>query len=124
MGVMTDARIDPDRLMLAGVDMNPKQSKKPLVFTVSEMAKFFFARSKHWVRWQEQHGKMIYTDPETGETRPVGIARTETTSGRVYNLADVEEIAHGLAQQGVISGTQLRHTLHLVKVRAQMEGYL
>lgn len=118
MTVMTDMRIDPEQMMLEGVDT----SKKPL-FTVSEMAKFFFARSNHWVRWLEQTGKMTITDPD-GTVREVGTRRSEKMNGRVYTLSDIEEIAHALAANSSISGAQLRHTLLLVKAQAVMNGYL
>lgn len=115
--VMTDTRIDPDQMMLEGVD----DAKKP-VFTVSEMAKFFFARTNHWVRWLEQQNKMLLAEPD-GTVREVGNRRNDK-QGRVYTLSDVEEIAHALAQNGSISGAQLRQTLLLIKVQAQMNGYL
>lgn len=107
-----DAAIDPDKMMLAGVDT----SKKP-VFTISEMAKVFFARTSHWVRWLESGDKMVL------DGEPVG-KRRSGHSAREYTLTDVEEIAHGLAQQGVINGTQLRQTLTMVKVQAEMHGYI
>lgn len=47
--IVADPKIDPDRFMLEGIDT----SEKPL-FTVSEVAKFFFARSAHWMRWRER----------------------------------------------------------------------
>lgn len=146
--VLTDPRIDPERLMLAGVDtevVDPKTGKsRGPVFTVSEMAKFFFDRTNHWVRWLEsmpeteedpkKPGKMIaipdtkgvpfwFTDPTTGERRKVGQRRNEKAA-RLYTLSDVEEVAHALAQNGHISGTQLRQTLLLVQVSAEMRGFL
>lgn len=137
--VLTDPRIDPDRLMLAEVDTETKGPK----FTVSEMAKLFFARSNHWVRWLEsmpemeedpESGKMVavpdtkgvpfwFTDPKTGERRKVGQRRNEKAA-RIYTLGDIEEVAHALAQNGHISGTQLRQTLLLVQVSAEMRGFL
>lgn len=111
--VLVTTGIDPDKLMLTGV--HPDASP---VFTISEMARFFFARSNHWVRWLEQKGKMVAADAE-GNPRKVGQRRTES-GARVYTLGDVEEVAHALAQQRVISGLQLQHTLTIVLAQAQM----
>lgn len=131
--VLTDPRIDPDRLMLAQVDTSAGPH-----FTVSEMANFFFGKSNHWVRWLEgiaeigEDGKkkkdakgvpFWFTDPQTGERRKVGQGRNDK-SARVYTLTDVEEVAHALAQNGRISGTQLRQTLLLVQVSAEMRDFL
>lgn len=137
--VLTDPRIDPERLMLAEVDT---LTKGP-VFTVSEMAKFFFDRSNHWIRWLEsmaereedpETGKLVdidgtkgvpfwFTDPQTKERRKVGQRRNDKAA-RLYTLSDIEEVAHALAQNGHISGTQLRQTLLLVQVSAEMRGFL
>ena len=146
--VLTDSRIDPDRLMLANVDTELIDPKTGLptgpIFTVSEMSSFFFGKSNHWVRWLESLSEMEedpdrpgkyrpvpgtkgmpfwFTDPATGERRRVGQRRNEK-SARAYTLADVEEVAHALAQNSRISGTQLRHTLLLVQVSAELRGLL
>lgn len=109
---ITDAGIDPEKMMLKGIDT----SSGPL-FTISEMAKFFFARSSHWVRWLESKNKMLL------DGQPVG-QRRSGHSAREYTLSDVEEIAHGLAQQQAITGTQLRQTLTIVKVQAEMHHFI
>lgn len=116
--VVTDTRIDPDQMMLEGIDTF---TKGPL-FTVSEMAKVFFARTNHWIRWLEQNDKLMLDRPD-GERVEVGLRRNDK-KGRVYTLSDIEEIAHALAQNGAITGSQLRLTLLLVKVQAQMNQYL
>ena len=109
---ITDATLDPDRMMLEGVDT----SKGP-TYSISEVAKFFFARSTHWIRWLEKEKRMML------DGKPVGTRRNDKDV-RIYFLSDVEQIAHGLAQSGSISGTQLRETLQLVRISAEMNGYL
>lgn len=52
--VLADTKIDPDEFMLAGIDT----SSEPR-FTVSEVAKFFFARSAHWIRWRERRSFFV-----------------------------------------------------------------
>jgi hypothetical protein len=144
--IVVDAGIDPDKMLLADID-----TTKGPIFTVSEMAKFFFARSNHWIRWLEGcefeyppasgTGKGVKCsiqpkdhDPELRDAhchtwklmldgRLVGTRRNEK-SARIYTLSDVEEIAHALAQSGSITGTQLRNTITVIKTQAEMFEYL
>jgi hypothetical protein len=60
--LMADARIDPDKFMFESIDT----SEKP-VFTVSEAAKFFFARTAHWMRWRERNLFFLLGDDPTCE---------------------------------------------------------
>lgn len=101
-----------DRMMLVGVDC-PEPT-----FSPSEMAKMFFDKTGYWVRERERRGFFEL------DGKPVGRRRTASGYGRTYTLSDVEEIAHALAQKGAISTTQLRQTLLLVMIRAEMSGYL
>lgn len=139
-----DADVDSEAMMFSELDT----STKP-IFTISEMAQFFFARTKHWVRWLESQGRMAQikdpekacrtcksdrTVPSPGPAKallpcpkctiPVGTRRTEGMNGRAYTLGDIEEIAHALATNATISGTQLRHTLKILRVQGEMHGYL
>lgn len=141
--VIADAHIDPDRLMFEGVNTDEKP-----VYTVSEMAKVFFGRTNHWIRWLESNGRMaVVKNPSKdckvcsntrvatkgdGEisgpcpkcTIPVGTRRSEKMNGRIYTLGDIEEVAHALAQNQSISGTQLRLTLKMLRAQGEMYGYL
>lgn len=110
--LLADLHIDTDRMMLEGLDT----SEGPL-FSVSEMATFFFARSAHWVRWLEGEGRMVLDGKE------VTAIRTKSNA-RKYDLTLVERIAHGLAANGTIDGQQLRYALLLVKIQAVMHGHL
>lgn len=110
--LLADQAIDTERLMLEGIDT----SKKPL-YSISEMAQFFFARSPHWMRWLETENRMVLD----GEVlKPI---RTKSNA-RKYDLALVEKIAHALASNGTIKATQLRQALLLVKIQAEMNEYL
>ena len=113
---LTDDRIDPDHRIFEGIDTEEKP-----VFLVSEMAKFFFARTNHWIRWLEAGGKMMHE--VDGEMVPMG-TRRDKNAGRIYTLSDIEEIAHGLAANGTISGTQLRNTLRILRAQGEMYGYI
>lgn len=109
--VVTDHRIDPDSLMLAGIDT----SKAPL-YSVGEVAKVFFARSAHWVRWVEREGKLVI------DGKPVAQERSKAGS-REYSLTDIELMAHALAINGAITGAQLRLALAQVGLQSELYGY-
>lgn len=113
---ITDTRLPADHLILEGVDV----SREP-VFTVSEVARFFFARTAHWVRWRERRGFFVLDGEPVGErdTLPNG-----KLAARSYNLADVEKMAHALASKGAINGAQLANALLLVKTEAKLWGHI
>lgn len=110
--VITDPRLPSDHFILEGLDV----SREP-VFTVSEVAKVFFGRSPHWVRWRERKGFFILDGEE------VGTHRTDEGARR-YTLADVEKMAHALAQKEAINGAQLANALLMVRTCAKVWGYL
>lgn len=110
--VASDPRLPHDRFILDGIDV----SREPH-FTVSEVAKVFFGRSSHWMRWLERHG-WLELDGEA-----VGTKRTEQ-GARYYTLDDVENIAHALAQKGKINVAQLTNCLLIVQTEARVWGYL
>lgn len=89
---------------------------KPL-FTVSETAKFFFARSPHWIRWLEGENKMVLDGK-------VLVPRRTPKGSRAYSLPDIELICHALGQAGALSGAQLSHALLMVQTCAKQWGYL
>lgn len=84
-------------------------------FSVSEVAKIFFARSSHWVRWRED-------DKVEGFVLDGVVLKTPRTEqgARYYTLPYVERMAHALAQQGAISGAQLANTLTTVEAIAKV----
>jgi len=119
MVVLTDDDLDPHHLLMEG--LSPEEYAKPS-FSVNEMAKVFFARTGYWVRWREGRGQFLL------DGVPIANKRTQANGDypgqRRYNLADVELIAHALAQRGAITRKQLRQTLFLVKAIAQMWGII
>lgn len=110
--VVTDPKVDPDRFLLTGIDT----SREPL-YAIGEVAKFFFARTAHWVRWVEREHKLVL------DGEPVAQDRTGSGS-RKYTLTDVELMSHALAQNGAINGAQLRRALSLVAIEAEVYDYL
>lgn len=144
--VLADPAIDLDKMMLDEIDT----SAGPL-YSVSEMARFFFARSPHWVRWLEtcdykvpdpdREGRMMacgkrperHSGQEAEEHRSSwrltldGVLlepiRTQSNA-RKYDLQLIEKIAHALASNSTIKASQLRQALKLVKIQAEMHEYL
>lgn len=144
--LVADQTIGIDKMVLDGIDT----SAKPL-YSVSEMATFFFARSSHWVRWLE-NCDFKYPDPDrpgrikTCGRNPHQHAPEEVeehksawrltldgellepirtgSNARKYDLALIEKIAHALASNGTITVARLRQTLTLVRVQAEMYEYL
>lgn len=117
-----DQRVPHDRFILLDIDtsLSPQgedDPKKVPLFTVGELGKVFFARSAHWVRWLETNGKLVF------DGEPVGGRRTKS-GARVYTLNDIEVIAHGLKQQGVITVAQLTNALVMVQTLSRQWGYL
>jgi hypothetical protein len=84
---------------------------------VSEVAKDFFGRSSHWVRWLETQNAFVLDDV------PLEMSRT-AKGARVYTLGDVERMTHALAQQGKINGAQAANALHVVQTVSRIWGYL
>lgn len=109
---LVNPKIPADDPILDGIDV----SEKPH-YTVSEVAKFFFARSAHWVRWREKEGDLMLDGQPVGTTRSNGNAR-------IYTLSDVENMAHALAQNGAITIGQLSNALVLVRAEAALYEYL
>lgn len=98
-----------------------KGQVKP-TFTITQVAKIFFARSADWLRWlgaqHEKEGGIFELDGEE-----LVIKRTES-GNRVYTLVDVERLAHALLQHHKISGIQFSTTIGLVRLMAFQYGIL
>jgi hypothetical protein len=115
--VIATEEIDPNRMIFDGIDTTTLPNGRPgPTFSVGEVAKVFFGRTGHWIRWCENKGKLTldgkqvghrttFLDDEgnqalTGEGRP-------KPGYRYYTLADVEAMAHALAQHQTIDGGEL-----------------
>lgn len=109
--ILADPPIDTDRLMFDGIDTNSGP-----FYSITETAKFFFARSDTWLRGIERKG-IIY------EGRRWLPPRTEAGDRR-YTLSLVEELAHGACQSGHIQVAQLRQALFCARMQGEMYGYL
>lgn len=76
-------------------------------FTVTEVAKVFFNRTPHWVRWIEREGWLKTPDGESLVPREGGL--------RAFTLPSIEKIAYNLADNGRIDGGQLLVALRVVR---------
>lgn len=108
--IMEVDNIDANKLIFAGVDTTGNDSPR---FSTSEVAKFFFARSPHWMRWRERKGDFVI------DGQPVVPERTEANI-RSYTLGDVERLAHALATNHAITTWQLMLALRLLQLQGEM----
>lgn len=84
--IVEDPKLPGDKTIFDGMDV----SRQPW-FTVSEVAKFFFAKSPHWVRWRERKGYFVLGHPECPHTQVVKVpytsdGKTEITRDRAAEL--------------------------------------
>lgn len=116
--VIGDAAIDPNKWLFPHQfePTKPGSMVRP-TFSVAEVAKFFFARSAAWMRSSER--KATLDDVPLTEFFGRGVGER-----REYTLYDIERVAHGLAQSGLISGERLRLALRLLQLEAQCWRYL
>jgi hypothetical protein len=90
-------------------------------FTVAEVSKVFFAEDPDWLRWRlkktedNPHGFFIL------DGEPLPDRRTDKNF-RYYTLADVEKMAHALAQNGAISAQRLSHIVGIVRNMLKVWG--
>lgn len=91
-------------------------------YAVQEAAKMFFARGSWWLRWKyrpESYPKGSFL------LNGVSVVPKRTSRGnRYYTLADIERMAHSLAEQGSIGGEKLAQIITLLLVQAAMYGIL
>lgn len=106
-------------------------------FKVKEAAKVFFGKSDDWLRWKMRPRNRRITNPETGEVeilpgdrpdgafvldgKPLEFKRTGPNA-RYFTLADIERMAHALAQSGDIDGQALIHITRMVVSCARLHG--
>jgi hypothetical protein len=116
--VIGDSAIDPDKWLFPRQfePSKPGSMVRP-TFTVTEVAKFFFARSSAWMRNNER--KASLDDQSLVEFLGRGVGER-----REYTLYDIERIAHSFAQSGFISGERLRLALRLLQLEAHCWRYV
>lgn len=113
-------------------------------FSVQEVSKFFFGKGADWLRWRMRpDDKKVKGEDGTYLRNPDGSFVIEkgdypdgyfildgspmdfkrTTAGaRYFTLADIERMAHALAQGGHIDGAQLANIILLVKICSKVHG--
>jgi hypothetical protein len=103
-------------------------------YSVQDAAKVFFARSADWLRWR---GRPVHphkpNEACNARCRPDGyfvldgmkIEEKRTEAGaRVYTLADIERMAHALAQNDALDGLTLTKVIMIVKWQARLYGVI
>lgn len=88
-------------------------------YTVQEASKVFFGRGPDWLRWRYRpareypHGYFVLGDVILEPKRTA-------TGNRYYTLADIERMAHALAENNAIDGEQLSVIIQLVLLQARV----
>lgn len=96
-------------------------------FSVSEVAKVFFAQDPDWLRWRLKKSKGNPHGFFVLDGKPIPERRTDngTKDGfRYYTLSDIEKMAHALAQNGGISGARLMHIMGIIKNMLKLYGHI
>lgn len=109
--VLVPDRLDPARYVMDGIDT----TETGPFYTIGEMTKFFFARSAAWYRSLESKGRLVL------DGEPISVGRTNK-GARVFQLEDVEHIAHALTQAGIIDARRLQVVLHLVLLQTSLHN--
>jgi hypothetical protein len=91
------------------------------VFSRAEVAKCFFGWKSFWLRnrmndLSDEHGRLPL---DGGLMDPLPL---DGHGSPVFNLADIERVAHALAQAGSISGIHLQRTVAIVRAVAYQYG--
>jgi hypothetical protein len=92
-------------------------------YGVAEAAKFFFGKSADWLRWRSKKTEQSPNGFFTLDGNPLPDRRGDFNF-RYYTLADIEKMAHALAQNGAIDGGRLETIITLVKAEAKLYGHL
>jgi hypothetical protein len=90
-------------------------------FSVQEVSKFFFGKGPDWLRWRMRESEEYPKGYFVLDSKAIEPKRT-VAGARYFTLADVERMAHALAQQGGIDGQQLTNIVVLVKTCAKVYG--
>lgn len=100
-------------------------------FSVQEVSKCFFGKGPDWLRWRSRadtKGKhpegFFVLDGEPLPVKRLPNKGKNDTTARYYTLADVERMAHALAQHGAIDGGELANIVLMVKTCARIYGVL
>jgi hypothetical protein len=96
-------------------------------FSVSEVAKVFFAEDPDWLRWRLKKSKENPHGFFVLDGQPIPERRTQngTEHGfRYYTLVEVERMAHALAQNGAISGQRLTYIVTIIKNMLKLYGHI
>lgn len=120
---ITAPGVDPERLMLEGVDTSGGPT-----FSIGEVTKML-GQKTHWLRWREKRlatgegiqvgtRREIEIEDEGGEPDP------HLVGARQYTLSDMEKLAHLLAERGHIDGATAGNLLSIVYFIARNVGYL
>lgn len=87
-------------------------------YTIHEVARFFFGRSRIWLQKHVWGGHLVL------DGEPVKIPREEGNDYLRWRLVDIERTAHALAQNGYLKVEHLQRVIGIVLLVAQNYHYL
>ena len=99
--------VDPNEPIFDGIDTTSGPR-----FSTAEVAKFFFGKSSHWMRWRERSGQFSFDGEFVSPERSSNI--------RSYTLGDIENLAKALAEHEAINPQQLIYALRLLSVQGKI----
>jgi hypothetical protein len=97
-------------------EMYDPERKRP-AFSVKVTAEVFFGMSGSWLR---KHQRQSNFSTELGQVEPL---RTPVKY-HLYRLYDIERLGHTFAKHQVIDGVHLERIVTMVRIVAQIYGYL
>lgn len=92
-------------------------------FGAQEAAKIFFGKGPDWLRWRYQPAPQHPDGYFVLGNQILEPKRTESNQ-RYYTLADIERMAHALAQNDAIDGSQVVSAISLALLIARNYGII
>lgn len=105
--------MDLDDLRPITKDLDLERSPR---YRIGEVAKVFFAKSPHWVRWRERSDAFVIEGERWGPARAGGT----NLKARDYDLGDIEVMVRLLYKGKAISRRDHRLALAIVSSQAEL----
>lgn len=116
-------KMDPEsgRSFYLWDDMFPmSETGRPIPnFGTQETSKIFFAKGPDWLRWR-YHPAADFPDGYFVLDGTILEPKRSNSDQRYYSLADIERMAHALAQNGAIDGERLMSIISLTLLSAHL----
>lgn len=108
-----------DDMFPLGDNGRPKPS-----FGAQEAAKIFFGKGPDWLRWRYQSAPPNHPDGYFVLGNKILEPKRTESNQRYYTLADIERMAHALAQNDAIDGVQVVTAISLALLISRNYGII